>query len=494
MKRLLFTEKPAVGNELASYLGKKNKITPEKSSNGRYIVVGDDVVIWAVGHLMGLAEPDHYFRNKGFKENKNGKYSWHDVPLPIIPKKFENLPSVESADKRAQLAEIGRLMKSVPEIWNAGDSDREGQLIFDEIRDYFSIDKPVKRIMFSALNDDTFDRAFASVGNNSDPAVANAGIAARCRSYSDWLIGMNITRALSLSIGDKLREIKGFDGKSVLNIGRVLTPTVSIVVRRQKEIENFKPVAFYTPSVKMSDGTVLLWNKRISEDQAGIVDGRIVDKRLAQKIIDTINQGLRGKITESKSVEKSEAPPLPYSLPAIQSELSKRYGLTVDEISKACQSLYEKKMQTYVGTDCRFLPESMHADANKVLRGLSGKYTSIVDKSNISIKYSCWDDSKVSGEGGAAHHAIVPTGDSGPIGSEAERIVYDAVCRRYIAQFHPEHKYLSMAIVGLFGADEFKATAKATVLPGWKVVDDYDEETKDRDVMREENKVVMKNS
>ena len=497
IKRLFFTEKPDAGKELAAYLGKKMNVKPEKASNGRSISVGDDVVIWGRGHLMGLAEPDHYFRNRGFKENKNGKYSWHDVPLPIIPAKFENLPSVEDADRRAQLSEIGKLLSKADEIWNAGDADREGQLIFDEIKDHFNVKKSIKRILFSALDDAAFDRAFSAIKNNAAPEIANMGIAAMMRSQADWLIGMNATRALSLSHGSKLREMPGFDGNGVLNIGRVLTPTVSIIVRREKEIKAFKSVPFYTPTVKMPDGTVLTWNKRLGDvDVPGIIDGRIVDRVLAQKIVDNINRGLEGEITDSKSVEKSESPPLPYSLPAIQAELSKRYGLTVDEITSACQSLYEKKMQTYIGTDCRYLPESMHGEELEVLRGLSGKYASLVQRSDPSIKYSCWDDKKVSGDGAAAHHAIIPTGQGGPIGSEAERLVYDAVCRRYVAQFYPEHKYLSMAIVGVFGQDEFKSTARITVSQGWKAVDDVGDDGVDspEQLMRVTHDPSIKNS
>ncbi|EQD61116.1 DNA topoisomerase III, partial [mine drainage metagenome] len=187
---------------------------------------------------------------------------------------------------------------------------------------------------------------------------------------------------------------------------------------------------------------------------------------------------------------------LPFSLPSIQTELSKKYGLTVDEVTKACQSLYEKKMQTYVGTDCRYLPESMHAESLTVLKGLNTKYSAFVGKADPGIKYACWDDSKVSGEGGAAHHAIIPTGQTGPIGSEAERIVYDAVCRRYLSQFHPEHKYLSLSVVGLFGQDEFKTTATVTLSQGWKVVEGSPEdgdapEPSDKD--RESSKVSSKN-
>jgi DNA topoisomerase-3 len=300
--------------------------------------------------------------------------------------------------------------------------------------------------------------------DNNDPSVKNMGVAAKARGQADWLIGMNGTRAMTLAHNN---------GSGVMNIGRVLVPTLSIVVRRHIEIANFKPKPYYTPTIKMEDGTILTWNKRFDDgDMTGIdEEGRIVDKAVADEIVRRINAGLKGDITESKSVEKSQEPPLPFSLPSIQSELSRKHGLSVDSITKACQKLYEKKMQSYVGTDCRYLPESQHSEAISVLNGLRTQFPGIIRNTDTSKKYSCWNDKKMSGDGAAAHHAIIPTGIVGMLEGEAERIVFDAVCKRYVAQFYPEYRYLSVALKSTFDKDEFSASARAPISMGWKEIE-----------------------
>lgn len=462
---MFVAEKPDVARELAGYLSKKCG-KPAKRGE-RYIEVGDDAVTWARGHLLEQAQPDEYFKHiaRTGQNSKNGKLYWSAAPIPILPDPFIYLPSVEDRDRAAQLKEIGRLMKKADTIFNAADLDREGQLIFDEIIDYFKIAKPTKRLLFSALDDASFDRAFSAPAENSDPGVRNKGLAAKARGQADWLIGMNGTRAMTLAHGNK--------EAGVMNVGRVMVPTLSIVVRRHLEIANFKPRAFYTPVVELPDGTVLTWKKRRDGgDMAGIdTEGRIVDRAVAEAIADAVNAGLQGNIIEAKAVEKSIEPPLPFSLPSIQSELSRKHGLPVDEITKACQRLYEKKMQTYVGTDCRFLPESMHGEARTVLAGLRGQFGQAINGTDLARKYKCWDDKKMTGDGAAAHHAIVPTGNAGAIESEAERIVYDAVCKRYIAQFHPEYRYKSITLQASFGADDFSAGARVPISMGWKTVE-----------------------
>jgi len=463
--RLLVTEKPDAAKELAGYLSRKNGATLVK--NKRCIVVGNDTITWARGHLLEQADPDAYLASivRTDKNSKNGKLYWSKSNLPIIPKPFVYQPSTEDADRAAQLSEIGSLMKKADIIFNAADRDREGQLIFDEIAEYFNMtSKNIKRVMFSALDDGSFDKAFASVVDNNDPSVKNMGVAAKARGQADWLIGMNGTRAMTLAHNN---------GSGVMNIGRVLVPTLSIVVRRHIEIANFKPKPYYTPTIKMEDGTILTWNKRFDDgDMTGIdEEGRIVDKAVADEIVRRINAGLKGDITESKSVEKSQEPPLPFSLPSIQSELSRKHGLSVDSITKACQKLYEKKMQSYVGTDCRYLPESQHSEAISVLNGLRTQFPGIIRNTDTSKKYSCWNDKKMSGDGAAAHHAIIPTGIVGMLEGEAERIVFDAVCKRYVAQFYPEYRYLSVALKSTFDKDEFSASARAPISMGWKEIE-----------------------
>lgn len=489
--RLLVTEKPDAARELAGYLSRKSGAPAVKKQ--RYIEIGQDIVTWARGHLLGQATPDFYLLQKGVvmtpQNSKKGKLYWSPEHLPIIPAVFAYEPSEEDKDRTAQLNEIGDLMKRADIIFNAADRDREGQLIFDEIADYFHITgkKPIKRVMFSALDDASFDRSFSMVMENSDPAVRNPGLAAKARGQADWLIGMNGTRAMTLAHTNK--EF------GVMNVGRVMEPTFSIVVLRQLEIDSFVSKPFYTPVIKLADGTVLQWHKRRDGgDMVGFdADGRIVDRAVAEAIVSKINAGLAGEIYESKSIEKSQDPPLPFSLPAIQSELSKKHGLPVSSITEACQKLYEKKMQSYVGTDCRYLPESMHSEARDVLVGLQSKFPGIVGGANTGKKYSCWNDKKLNGDGAAAHHAIIPTGKVGALDSEVERIVFDAVCRRYIAQFHPEYRYMSIALKSVFGHDEFTASAHVPVSMGWKEVEgDDDSKEEESDALGNKDKNNLK--
>ena len=272
--------------------------------------------------------------------------------------------------------------------------------------------------MFSALDTKSFDHAFENVADNFDPAIKNIGLAAMARGQADWLIGMNGTRAVTLS--HKAGDV------GVMSVGRVMTPTMSIVVRRHKEIASFRSKTFWTPVVDLGDGAVLTWSKSLADEGNPAIDGdgRIIDRAFAQAIVDEIERGLKGAIIDSKSVEREKEPPLPFSLPSIQSELSKRYGLSVNEVTKACQSLYEKKMQTYVGTDCRYLPESMHGEARQVLTGLGGAVSGLsapIRGADVSIKYGCWDDRMVSRLALASHLAVLPTSVLGRHVSPANR-------------------------------------------------------------------------
>lgn len=475
--RLYVAEKPKVGRSLAAYLAKKSGAQINKAQ--RYIEVGDDIVTWARGHLLAHAEPDFYYANSTYKKGKNGKILWSEIPLPIIPLKFAYLPNNDSQsdDAEKQLMEIGRLMKEADEIYNAADKDREGQLIFDEIVDFFNIkSKPIKRLWFSALDDKSFDTAFGNVMDNNHPKVRNMGVAALARGQADWIIGMNATRAMSLAHGQK------DDG--AFSIGRVQTPTLAIVVKRQMEIDEFISVPFYTPTVEIKKGLVLEWEKSVSDTPVGIANGRILDRLVAEKIVIDINNGLVGEIIQADGKKKEKAPPLPYSLPVIQSELSKKMDLGVDQVEKICQSLYERGMVTYSGTNCQYLPESMWHDASNVLRsmaqnGVSTSIANMIKQADTAIQSACWDDVKVNGGEaggeslGASHHAIIPTGKITGDLSPDEKTVFEAICKRYIAQFYPNYTYYSVNLKCRFGDHVFFARETAPLAMGWReVIDD----------------------
>lgn len=457
MTSLYITEKPDVGRALADFLARKAG-TSAKKGDGFIEIPGVGDVTWCIGHLLEQAGMDFYLLPIAKKEDiKDGKVRWKPEYLPCLPSKMEMLPS---GDKKKQIEVIRALVKKASEIIHSADRDREGQSIVDELLEHFGTKgKPVRRLVFSALDDHSIADAMSKIESNDLPKFRNMGLASKARSWADWAIGLNATR-----ICTALHSPGG-----VVSVGRVQTPTLAVIVKRYMDVMNFKPVKFYVPVVTLPDGIVLEWRKMAGDEFVEGMDseGRIIDEKLARRIVDKINAGTAGVVTDASSKEKKQAPPLPFSLDAIRSEMSRRHGLSVDQTTKACQSLYEKKMQTYVGTDCRYLPESMHGEALHVLKGLmSTGLRHAAESATPTIKYGCWNDSKIT-----AHHAIIPTGVAGKLDSEAEKLVYDAVCRRYLAQFHPEYKYLEARLEANYGGSMFSASRKDPVAMGWKAVE-----------------------
>lgn len=257
-----------------------------------------------------------------------------------------------------------------------------------------------------------------------------------------------------------------------MSVGRVQTPVLAMVVRRDLEIENFTPKIYYVPVVIMSDGTRLRWEKRHGADgQPGFdPNGRIIDKGLAQAIVSAISNGKTGEVRVAESKERSSAPPLPFSMGTLQAHVARRHGLTVAEVTKAAQSLYEKhKAITYVGTDCQYLPEDMHSDAAALLASLSEskEHKELAAGAKPQLRSRAFNDKKVD-----EHFAIIPTSIFPPSDiSVAEKAVYDAVSRRYMAQFYPNYKSLTASLHVAFGNDEFRATAKKDLERGWKIAE-----------------------
>lgn len=459
---LYITEKPDVGRNLADYLARKHGRSA-KREDGYMSIPGVANITWARGHLLELAEFDHYLRSMVGPEAlmPDGRVRWAASLnlLPFFPENYEMVPSTKDADKRKQLNLIRGLIKDADVIYHSADRDREGQAIIDNILDHFGIKgKKVMRLAFSALDDASLDEAFKQVESNDQPKFKGMGLAARARAISDMSLGLNLTRLLSV--------LHSPDG--VMTAGRVQTPLLGIIVERQWAIDGFKPKDFYTPIVTLPDGTELKWKKRAGDRTAGFdEEGRIIDMRVAQDIVDRINQGLQGVIDAAAAKELREAPPLPYSLPALQTEMGIRHGLSVDDTTAACQGLYEKKMQSYIGTDCRYLPESMHAAARDILAKMRGNgFKGQVEAANSQIKYKCWDDGKIT-----AHHAIIPTGEHGSFSNKAEELVYKAVSSRYLAQFHPESVFIETRLEATFGQDSFSSVSKDMTSPGWRAID-----------------------
>ena len=380
-----------------------------------------------------------------------------------------------------------KLLKEADIIVNAGDIDREGQLIADEIITYAGFDpagrnKAVERVLITALDDESLRRALMPETrfSNGEPRFVNSRLAGIARQQWDWLVGMNGSRAVRAVLG-----VLGIRPKQALSLGRVQTPTLALVVHRELEILNFNPVAYYVPKIRRQDGTVLTWTGRVEgADDRGIdEEGRIIDRRVAEAIVARIMQsGVKGIVTDFQEQKKEQAPPLPYNLAKLQTEISARHGFTAKKTLDVTQALYEnKKMVSYVGTDCRYLPRSMHAEATEKLGGISGMFTKLANGADPKIQHACWDDSKVT-----AHHAIIPTGITAPGMSQDEQKVFDAIARRYIAQFYPKHQFQSTRLEAQCGDDEFKSTWRKTLVDGWKVVDQQaDEDAKEADAMED---------
>lgn len=448
--RLFIAEKPSVAKALAQELG----VTGKEEG---YIECGTDKITWCFGHMLELAEPDEYTSNDVPRHPRTGNKIWRIDELPIIPSLWKIKPKRE-AEK--QLKVIERLLKEAQVIVNAGDSDREGQLLIDEVLTYFNIQKPVVRFWVSAHDSISLQRGLSSMKENTHYHGLSA--AAMGRSRADWLIGMNLSRAYTLAA-------KRSGSTVLLTVGRVQTPTLALVVARDREIEHFKSMAYHTINAAFQVGNnAFVASFQAAEDQVGLdSDGRLVDTLIANQLIDTVT-GKSGLITQYKQEPKKKNHPRAYSLSDITLSASNQFGYTAIEVLDACQSLYEThKLTSYPRTDCSYLPESQHADAPKVLEALqhvNPHLSTLIERCDVSIKSSTWDDAKV-----GAHYGIIPTMHKGSITglNEKERAIYELIVRAYLAQFYPLYEYLSTVVHIDVQGVTFKTRGKSITHSGW---------------------------
>ncbi|WP_203224859.1 DNA topoisomerase [Candidatus Glomeribacter gigasporarum] len=469
---MILTEKPDVAKHVAEFFGIEQKL------KGAYRLKNGDWVTYNVGHLLDLGTPEDYM-------SEAQKAARGFAQLPILPKPFRHFPDPE---KLEQLKTVVKLLKEADIIVNAGDIDREGQWIADEVIAYAGIDpagatKPVERVLIRANNDASLRTAFdpSNRRKNGEAEFVHRRTAGQARSEADWLVGMNGSRGVRSRIAARL--------DTTLSVGRVQTPTLGLVVQRELDIQNFKSLTYYVPEVVLLNGRVLTWSSHVEgASMQGIdAEGRIIDLRVAEAIVARINAGQIGQVTAFTAIEREQAPPLPFNLAKLQSEMSARCAMSAKETSAATQSLYQtRKMVSYVGTDCQYLPSSMHTEASQVLKGLSASYLKLASGANPKIRYACWNDAKVS-----AHHAIIPTGEQAQGLSNYERKVFDAIARRYMAQFYPKHVFLDSRLEAQYGEDLFKSSWKTTQVLGWKAVDaPVDEDHSEAADM--ENKMAMR--
>lgn len=464
---LIIAEKPAMGRDIAEALGLMHGKSVSK--DGLAQRVGKYTVIGAQGHLYTLAEADAY----GAQFN----YPWKIEPLPVIPEAFKwevnvekKLGKVVNSDLtqsiKARVSKIKELIAHADEVIHAGDPDREGQLIIDNVLREMRFKGPVQRLWLHAQTSDGIQEALKKMKSNS--AYKNLGIAAIARSESDWAIGINATRAYSALWWEK-------GHKGILNIGRVMTPVIGMIVQRENDINAFVPTNHYTlkAKVKITGKTPFTasWVKPVGEgkpefDPSGKL---IISKDYVQNIANQC-QGKQAKIITSEKTPKRESAPLLYSLTALQKSAAKM-GYSPDDVLKAAQSLYEKhKLTSYPRTECNYAPESEHSKAPKVIeaiiRNCAGEFD-IPKGYNPAQKSKAWDDKKL-----AEHYAIIPLATNVSLSnlSPIEKAVYRLISFAYLGQFFPDHEYIATTIVADVQGEKFKATGVSPTKDGWKIL------------------------
>ena len=451
--RLFIAEKPSLGKAIAAELG----VT--QTCQG-YMVCGNDVVTWCFGHLLEQYDPDDY--------NETWKL-WRRSSLPMIPRGWRLKPK---KDALTQLQIINHLLSEAATVVNAGDPDREGQLLVDEVLEHFSYYGPVQRIWLASLDSRSIQKALATLKDNRD--YANLRDSARARSQADWLIGMNATRAMTLR-----GKESGRDG--VLSMGRVQTPTLALVVNRDREIAAFTPIDYLILQATLQhDAGMFSAIFKPSETQPGLdSEGRLVDGATAQGIMDAV-RGKNGIITSVTREKKKKPVPLPHCLSSLQKAASSKLGMTAQQVLDTAQSLYEKKLTTYPRTDCRYLPEEQFSDAARIITALSGVsgLEAVTAKADSALRGPVWDTKKIT-----AHHAIIPTGEEPRSLTAQEKELYLMIAVQYFLQFYPPMLYEAQKILATIVETAWEARGRMIIEPGWTgfAAEEDDEDAKKKE-------------
>lgn len=446
---LCITEKPSVGADIAKILG----ATVRRDG---YFEGGEYCVTWTFGHLCELKDPADY--TPDWKR-------WSLSALPMIPQRF-GIKLKDDKGIRHQFEVIERLIHQCEKVINCGDAGQEGELIQRWVMQKAGCDKPVERLWISSLTDESIREGFRHLKPQQElESLYTAGL---CRAIGDWILGINATRLYTLKYADR----KEYGHNNVLSIGRVQTPTLALVVNRQKEIENFVPVTTFELRTRYR-GVVFSSNvKAFKTEEEG--QGKLEEARLSEF-----------EVTDITKKKLKEAPPKLFDLTSLQVEANKKYGLSADETLKTIQSLYEKKLTTYPRVDTTYLTDDMYPKIGGIMNGLT-LYHGIMQpiaKKKLKKSNKVFDNSKVTD-----HHAIIPTGQKPDNLSRPEFQVFDLVAKRFIAAFFPDCVFDQTQIRGKAGKIDFKASGKHISEPGWRSV--YEKETpgvSDRALKNEEN-------
>ncbi len=446
-KTLVIAEKPSVGRDLAAALPGDFKQSKDKS----YLEGDDYTITWAVGHLVGLAPPDEY-------DPKLKK--WRFADLPILPDKFKLIPNDERS--RKQLASVHKLIKrmEVDLIVNACDAGREGELIFAYLYETAESDKPVKRLWLNSMTKKAIEDAFTRLREGDEMRTLEA--AARSRSEADWVVGMNATRAASI----RLRS--AFDG--AVSLGRVQTPTLALVARREEEIRAFKPEPYWLVEAAFeASGPPRGYRGRYQ-------GGKRIPEADAAKIVREV-EGQRGEITKVDKKEEREKAQLLYDLTSLQRHANTLFGFSARRTLGAAQKLYEEhKAITYPRTNSRFLPSDQVAEIKPTAEmvGHNAQYKRaadfVVSLDKLPLERVV-NDKKVED-----HHALIPTKSDHNLSKMGpdETKVYDLVAKRFLAVFHPEAVYERTRIETVVAEHVFRTSGRRLLEAGWKAV--YGEE------------------
>jgi DNA topoisomerase III len=447
-KTLVIAEKPSVGRDLARVLpGPFEKKTSGGERAERSLEGPDHVISWAVGHLVQLAEPDEY----------DDKYKkWRMADLPIVPERFKLVVRDERSQK--QMTAVRQLLRrdDIDLVVNACDAGREGELIFAYLYEKAGAKLPVKRLWLSSMTEQAMREALEHLRDREEVRLLEA--AARSRSEADWIVGMNATRAATI----RLRS--SFDG--AVSLGRVQTPTLAILTRREEEIRAFKPEKYW-----LVDALFEADEKRRYEGRfhAG-AQPRLKTAAEAEAIVDAVRDQ-RGEITKLDKTTRKERAPLLYDLTSLQREANTRFGFSARRTLGAAQRLYEEhKALTYPRTNSRYLPSDMIGEIKPIAGhvGQAREYAqaaAYVRGLDLLPLQRVVDDAKVTD-----HHAIVPTNAKHNLGKmgDDDRRIYDLVARRFLAVFHPEAVFENTRVETTVASHIFRTRGKVLVEPGWR--------------------------
>lgn len=446
---VVVAEKPSVARDIARVLHCKER--------GEGFLKGDHyIVTWAVGHLVTLCEPDEI--NDQYKK-------WRMEDLPILP---EHIPTKVINKTKSQFSVIKKLINAADteKLICATDAGREGELIFRLIYEQAKCKKPFDRLWISSMTDEAIKEGFANI--KSGTAYDNLYASAKCRSEADWLVGMNASRAFTLRF------------QVLLSIGRVQTPTLAILVKRHKEITEFKPEEYHILTANFGPYTGLWFNPKIDGEKK---NHHIATAEEAQQIAKEI-KGKTGVVTDVQVENKKDLPPQLYDLTSLQREANKKLGFTADKTLKIAQELYEKwKAITYPRTDSRYLPMDMIGRAKLTLQKLPPSFQPFVrnipwkEDGRLPFSKRIFDNAKVSD-----HHAIIPTPQTAPLDKlppDAGKL-FDMIARRTIAAFYPSHEYDQTKVITKVQEHFFRSNGNTIRINGWKDVYPMEEKEEDK--------------